>query len=319
MPKSKFLFIDWISPEYHNAFNDAFFNAIKAKDEEVIFFNNKCELKNQNVSYIIDSNNGRLARMFSVLKLVRKSKKPIFFLSYDWLFIIPLLFFKNSFYVFEHNTTPYKNEKIKLLIQKIFLKKLIRLAQFPQQKLRLDEINQKAHFLGSPLQSFNDRNDLNSKEYILVPSDRISKDCIAIINEYSKKYNFLIRSSALRIAKINASNLDHSTSIVDWFDIQNKHANIKSIFIATDDSIRGSGWFNEAISRGIPILFLKKNMSEVFSRTFPGYNYKLIQSVKDFDIAIKDLKILNSSESKLIIESFNNDFQKRFNSITSIL
>lgn len=134
-----------------------------------------------------------------------------------------------------------------------------------------------------------------------------------------KNIIFLIRSSALRIAKINASNLDSSTSIVDWFDIQNKHANIKSIFIATDDSIRGSGWFNEAISRGIPILFLKKNMSEVFSRTFPGYNYKLIQSVKDFDIAIKDLKILNSSESRLIIESFNNDFQKRFNSITSIL
>ena len=318
MPKSNFLYIDWISSEYHNSFNDAFFNALKTKNNEVIFFNSKCELKNQKVSYINDLNNSRVARLFSVIKLVKKSNKPIFFLSYDWLLIIPLLFFKRNFYAFEHNTVPYRNEKLKLLLQKIFLKKLIRLTQFPQQTTRLHEINQKTHFIGSPLQSYKNEKNLNSKEYILIPSDRISKECLKLINICSKKCNLLIRSSALSNAQIDPNQLDSSISIVDWFDIQNNHSNIKSILIATDDNIRGSGWFNESISRGIPILFFEKNMSEIFKKTFPNYKYHLIQSIEEFDIAINDLESLNKTESMLTVENFNNDFRDRFNSIFSL-
>lgn len=318
MPKINFLFIDWISPEYHNAFNDAFFHALKTKDEDVVFFNSKCRLKNQKVSYINNLNNGRLARLFSIIKLVRESKNPIFFLSYDWLLIIPLLFFKKKIYAFEHNTVPHRNEKIKTFIQKIFLKKLIRITQFPQQTARLNEMNQQAYFLGSPLQSYKNEKNLNLKEYILIPSDRISKKSLKMINICSKKCNLILRSSALRNAKIDFNQLDSSISIVDWLDIQNKHSNIKSILIATDDNIRGSGWFNESISRGIPILFLQKNMSEIFNNTFPNYKYKLIQSVEDFDIAINNLKSLEKTESKLIIKKFNNGFRARFNSILNL-
>ena len=81
MHKNKFLFIDWISPEDHNGFNQAFFDAINVKNSSVVFFNKKCRLSNQNIKYIDKPQQGRFARMLSVYMLAIKSKKPIFFLK----------------------------------------------------------------------------------------------------------------------------------------------------------------------------------------------------------------------------------------------
>ena len=77
------------------------------------------------------------------------------------------------------------------------------------------------------------------------------------------KYNIVIRNSAILNAKINKMDLSPSIKVVEWLDIEDLHSNIEAILIATDDDIRGSGWFNEAISRGASIFFIYENMSNI--------------------------------------------------------
>jgi|TARA_B110000438_G_scaffold64797_1_gene65345 hypothetical protein len=312
MHRNKFLFIDWISPEYHNGFNQAFFDAINVKDSSIIFFNKKCTISNQNIKYVDKPHQGRLARMISVYIEAIKSKKPIFFLTYDHIYIIPLLLFKKDIFVFEHNTTPYRREKIKSIIQKIFLKKLNRFCQFEKQNERLLDINQKSSYIGSPLLKINNLNNIKSSKYIIIPSDRVSPDSIKVINDCAKKYNIVIRKSAIKNAKIDIKDLNPSVQIVEWFDLDGRHSNIEGILIATDDDIRGSGWFNEAVSRGVPILFMYRNISNIFASTFPGYSYALAKNANDLEEGISDFRRPSEQELSDIIINYNLKFSDRY-------
>ncbi|MDG2287150.1 MAG: hypothetical protein P8L43_00055 [Candidatus Marinimicrobia bacterium] len=312
MHRNKFLFIDWISPENHNGFNQAFFGAIDVKNASVIFFNKNCRVNNQNIKYIDKPKQGRFARMLSVYMLAIKSKKPIFFLTYDHLCIIPLLLFKKNIFVFEHNTTPYSHEKIKSIIQKIFLKKLNRFCQFPQQHERLLEIKQKSYYIGSPLLKINHINNTTNPKCIIIQSNRVSRNSVKVINDCAKKYNIVIRNSSLKGAKIDIKDLNPSIEVVEWLDVEEKHSNIEGILIATDDDLRGSGWFNEAISRGLCILFIYENMSNIFASTFPNYNYSVIKNAAEIEKGIGTFEKFSDEDLNNLIINYNNKFSDRY-------
>tara|TARA_B100001741_G_C16554241_1_gene601465 strand:+ start:5502 stop:6446 length:945 start_codon:yes stop_codon:yes gene_type:complete len=310
MHKNKFLFIDWISPPNHNGFNQAFFDAIDIKNANVIFFNKNCKVSNQNIKYINKPKQSRFARMLSVYILAIKSKEPIFFLTYDHLYIIPLLLFKKNIFAFEHNTTPYSHEKIKSIIQKIFLKKLNRFCQFAQQHKRLLELKQKSYYIGSPLLRMNNNN--TSPGYIIIPSNRVSPNSVKMINDCARNHKILIRKSAIEIANINKKDLNPNVQIVEWLDVDGMHNRIEGILISTDDSLRGSGWFNEAISRGIPIFFLYENMSKIFSSTFPDYKYSVVKNEHDIKDGIERFEKFSEKILENMIIKYNADFSERF-------
>ena len=312
MHKNKFLFIDWISPPNHNGFNQAFFDALGIKKASVIFFNKNCRVNNQNIKYIDKPKQGRFSRMLSVYMLAIKSKKPIFFLTYDHLCIIPLLLFKKNIFVFEHNTTPYSHEKIKSIIQRIFLKKLKRFCQFPEQHRRLLDIKQKSYYIGSPLLKINHFKNIKNPKCIIVPSNRVSRNSLKVINDCANKYNIVIRNSAILNAKINKMDLSPSIKVVEWLDIEDLHSNIEAILIATDDDIRGSGWFNEAISRGASIFFIYENMSKIFASTFPGYNYKVIKNSNDIKNGKNVFKHFSKKDLDDLILHYNMKFSDRY-------
>ncbi len=312
MHKNKFLFIDWISPANHNGFNQAFFDAINVKNASVVFFNKKCKVNNQNIKYIDKPQQGRFARMLSVYILAIKSKKPIFFLTYDHLYIIPLLLFKKNIFAFEHNTTPYSYEKIKSIIQKIFLKKLNRFCQFPEQHQRLLNIKQKSYYIGSPLLKINHTNNSTNSKCIIIPSNRVSRNSVKVINACANKYNIVIRNSALKSAKIDIKELHPSIEVVEWLDIEERHSNIEGILIATDDDLRGSGWFNEAISRGLCILFIYENMSNIFASTFPNYSYSVIKNAGDIEKGIGAFAKFSEKNLNNLIINYNTKFSDRY-------
>ena len=318
MHKNNFLFIDWISPPNHNGFNQAFFDTIDVKNADVILFNKNCQISNQNIKYIDKPKQGRFARMLSVYILAIKSKKPIFFLTYDHLCIIPLLLFKKNIFAFEHNTTPYGHEKIKSIIQKIFLKKLNRFCQFPQQHERLLEIRQKSYYIGSPLLKINHTKNNENPKCIIVPSNRVNRNSLKVINDCAKNYNIVIRNSALKSAKINKKDLNPSIEVVEWLDIENKHSNIEGILIATDDDLRGSGWFNEAISRGVCILFIYENMSNIFASTFPNYKFRLVKNAEDVQKGICEFEKFSDKNQDNLIVSYNNKLLERYENFRNI-
>ena len=312
MHKNKFLFIDWISPPNHNGFNQAFFDAIDSKNASVILFNKNCKVSNQHIKYIDKPKQGRFSRMLYVYILAIKSKKPIFFLTYDHLCIIPLLLFKKNIFAFEHNTTPYSHEKIKSIIQKIFLKKLNRFCQFPEQHKRLLDLKQKSYYIGSPLLKINHtKNNINPK-CIIVPSNRVNRNSLRVINDCAKKYNIVIRNSALKSAKINKKDLNPSIQVVEWLDIENEHSNIEGILIATDDDLRGSGWFNEAISRGLCIFFVYENMSNIFASTFPNYKFSLVKNAEDIKKGIDTFENFSDNNMDNLVVSYNNEVSERY-------
>jgi len=136
-----------------------------------------------------------------------------------------------------------------------------------------------------------------------------------VINDCAKKYNIVIRNSALKSAKINKKDLNPSIEVVEWLDVEEKHSNIEGILIATDDDLRGSGWFNEAISRGLCIFFIYKNMSNIFASTFPNYNYSVIKNAEDIEKGISAFAKFSEKDINNLIINYNNKFSDRYESV----
>ena len=133
-----------------------------------------------------------------------------------------------------------------------------------------------------------------------------------MINDCSEKYNIVIRNSSFKGAKIDIKDLNPSIEVVEWLDIEGKHSNIEGILIATDDDIRGSGWFNEAISRGVCILFIYENMSKIFASTFPNYNYSVINNAEDIENGINAFAKLSEQDLDNMIINYNTKFSDRY-------
>ncbi len=310
----KFLYVDWMSTRGHNAFNEAFFFALGIKDQNVIFFDKCCTLKNQKCEYVKLFSKNRVFHALVVYWKVLFSKGPIFFLTYDHFFIIPLLFFRKDFYCFEHNTTPSKDEKLKSWVQKIFLKKLRRCSQSIHGKKRLMELNQNSSYLGIPLFEPIPRTPKvkSVKPCILVPSNRLNKDWLKKIVAFSVPIDIFIRKSAVK--NMNLDNIDISPNVkfVDWFNLQDEHSNFIAIYDVTRDNIRGSGWFNEAISRGVSICFATDQTRDLFKSAFPNYPHDMVRSESELKSVIEDRELISSEKVIEYITDMNLQFRTNF-------
>ena len=268
----------------------------------------------ENVNNILLKNGGkRFHRFLSVLKIIRKCNgENIFLLTYDPIFIIFLQFFKKNIYVYEHNTTPEDVHSKKAVWQKIFYVRIIRFTQYPGQLSILKSLNQKSYHIGSPL-IYNRRSkfDLKKRDTILIPSFRLSTNEITSILPFLRKERILLKKiEGVKHSFLKGYNLE----LRDYIDLKKNISRIFGVLITNKSKIRGTGWFNEAIGYGIPIIITNENARHLFEATFPKYPYifiKLVTSRKNFFTQISDI---GNFSNEVYIKKYNFNFKKLLSS-----
>lgn len=298
------LFVDWQSTDYHACFNNAIFNSFGSKNNDLIVFSKKLLLASQNSTYIKSSKN-RIKRALRIFVLCWKHRKrPIFFLTYDPLFIVPLQLFLKIIYTYEHNTTPEKSRKNKhALFQKLFYWSIIRFTQYPTQTKILKTLNQKCRYAGSPLEISSQEIRREDLSLYIVPSDRIEESEIKKLEDFAGNSDVILRSK--RFSNEQLEDLKQKLNIVpvDWIDLDRCLKHAKGIVITISSQTRGSGWFNESIKYGIPIVITNESVQELFEMTFPDYPYLKAQQGLDDQKLEKHIQDINYEfRSKYIIQ-----------------
>ena len=310
------IYIDWISPSDHRSFNESFFKIVSEKNDVCFVFDKKLVI-NDIETIFINQNKGRLKRFLCVLSLCVKYRADnLFFVTYDPFFIVFLSLLRLDISVFEHNTTPETINLSKHSIwQFLFLGRIKRLAQFRGQFEILKKLNQKVFYIGSPLRIIKKTNGKckSSSNYYLAPSYRIDLD------ELSR----IIPSLGIRKVLVKKAAFDNSENAhIDKFRrmiipkphiTENDINNAKGIIITLQSDIRGTGWFNEAIGRGIPLLLSNKKIISVFIKTFPNHPFIDISNLADNKQGINpEMLNTNMSDHMAYILFSNIAFKRKF-------
>jgi hypothetical protein len=278
------IYIDWISPGDHRSFNESFFKIVGEKNDVCFVFDKKLVINDVDTIFI-NQNKGRLKRFLCVLSLcVKYRAEKFFFVTYDPFFIVFLSLLRLDISVFEHNTTPETTNLSKHSIwQLLFLGRFKRLAQFRGQFEILKKLNQKVFYIGSPLRIIKKTTGKckSSGNYYLAPSYRMDLDELLRIIPSLGISKVLVKKAAFDNSE-NAHIDKFRRMIIPKPHItENDINNAKGIIITLQSDIRGTGWFNEAIGRGIPLLLSNKKIISVFIKTFPNHPFIDISNLAD--------------------------------------
>lgn len=308
------IFIDWISTPDHANFNRAFFSAIDIKDSICCVFSEKLVIDEVKCRQL-KSKNTRISRALSVLRLCWKYRNEhIIFVTYDPIFLPLVIFTKNRFLVFEHNTTPETTRLSKHSVwQQIFFRNVLRMAQFQGQFEVLKELKQSTFFVGSPLLSINlekiyiDR----SEGYYIAPSYRASLKHLNRAAQFIQGNRVVVKKIVYdTLGNLNLNRI--TIEPVRHINLESDHQRMLGAIITLDSRVRGTGWFNDAIKYNIPIITANDNATYMFSEHFPNYpfiNLNRIHDQSDFDQKIRETLAFNPVE---YIRKHNSDFKKRF-------
>jgi hypothetical protein len=288
-------FIDWMSPKNHAEFNKSFFETLQVTNSELCVFEQELILENPKTTYIACSGK-RFSRAYKIMKICWKNRsKPIFLMSYDPVLVIFLQLFCKSLFAIEHNTTPEGKLYFKhALWQKLFFWRIMRFAQFPSQYKILKKLGQTCEQLGSPLRAGARKIDENSAPLYLAPSDRMMPEELYKVKNLIEGDEVIIRRSHFsegELAEIKANVNIMPQAYVDFDGILPA---LCAIIIAVPSNVRGSGWFNEAIKYGVPLIITNEGMQRVFEETFPGYPYidpKNVSTKEELQDSLLKLKI----------------------------
>jgi hypothetical protein len=310
------IYIDWLSPCDHRSFNKSFFQIVAEKTDVCFVFEKKLVIDDVDTIFI-HQNKGRLKRFLCVLSLCLKYRaENLFFVTYDPFFIVFLSLLRLDISVFEHNTTPETTKLSKHSIwQFLFLSRFNRLAQFKGQFEILKKLGQKVFYVGSPLRIVKKTNGncKSGSNYYLAPSYRMNLDELLRIIPSLGIRKVLVKKAAFDNSK-NAHNDKYRRIIIPKLIItENDINNAKGIIITLQSDIRGTGWFNEAIGRGIPLLLTNKNIISVFMKTFPNYPFIDVSDLAGIKQAIKFEKWDNNFiDPETYILKNNVTFKKKF-------
>jgi hypothetical protein len=242
--------------------------------------------------------------------------EKLFFVTYDPFFIVFLSLLMLDISVFEHNTTPETTNLSKHSIwQLLFLGRLKRLAQFRGQFEILKKLNQKVFYIGSPLRIIK-KTTVKSKscgDYYLAPSYRMDLDELSRIIPSLGIRKVLVKKAAFDNSENAHINKFRRMIIPKPHITENDISNAKGIIITLQSDIRGTGWFNEAIGRGIPLLLSNKKIISVFTKTFPNYPFIDISNLagsKQGVIAEKWKTIISDQMPYILVS--NKAFKRKF-------
>ena len=309
------IFIDWISPVNHMTFNRSVFASLNIEKSNYYIFSKELEIPCL-TNHVLAERHTRTARAMHVLRIIFKNrKKKIVLITYDPIFVIIGRLFARRLFVIEHNTTPEKPRFWKHAVwQFIFLRGLTRLALFKEQVPTLQKLKQKSIYLGIPIPVFKPSNpECNQDEkYYLLPGYRAEiKDLIPFVNIFSQSH-LMVK----RMTKIPSEVLDGHAVILKYFDfidIEKERHNIKAIIITGDMSTRISGWVNESLGYGIPILAANSQVEDAIENNFPRFPFvkaSLLAQGQDLNAMLNVTLASNNIKS---VVAHNKCFAKRFN------
>ena len=305
------IFIDWISPPNHKSFNIAFFsNLSKKRNHKIFIFSKSLLIKNINC-VVKKSKNNRFWRLLDVINICKSIRnKPIFFLTYDPIFLPLIWLFTKKIYTYEHNTVPEKIINKHAIFQFIFFKKITRYAQFKGQRNFLLKLKQNVIYLGSPLLNLKLGEKKTLDKYFIHPNTKADlnlyfpKKKLHIFNNYK-----IYCKNILLNKKLIQKNYLKKIFFVKHIKLDGYEQNILGIIISTNSYIRGSGWFNEAISRNIPIIILNKKTRKLFIETFPNYPHIFLDNIKNDSHLKNEIKKIKQFKSKKYLIKHNRKFR----------
>lgn len=282
--RQSLIVIDWISTPDHRLFNRAFFGCLQLNKTNCYVFAKELMIPEVRCLYLKSSDN-RFGRLLSIIRLIRTLKnKKILFLTYDPLLLPIITLFKRELYVYEHNTTPEYGLSKHFLFQKLFFsRRIVRLCQYLPQLERLSEITSSAVYLGSPVRLF--------KKHIfgepdsawaptgvhLAPSYRADLSAIEKFSELFKETT-IIAKNAVAYTINNSSHDKIKWKFLKRVDFIYEGLEVDSVLVSVSSSLRGTGWFNDAIGYNVPIIIFNKDTKSLFTETFPGFPFVFVDS-----------------------------------------
>ena len=308
------IYIDWISESEHANFNRAFFSIVPSLDAQLYVFNPGLEL-GAVACTVLSRSGGRLARAFRVLKVcVQNHRRGIIFLTYDPIFLPLAVLLGQVVGAYEHNTTPESTSLSKhVLWQQLFLRRVVRFAQFPPQLRILEELGQNGVYIGSPILLPKADMGMVAKDGLpgvyIVPSYRASLGDLQVVAP-------LIAGQKVLVKKVDTSGhlsvhgLD--LEFVDYFDLQKYRGGILGIIVTVQSRSRATGWCNDAIAMGLPIIITNANARELFEEVFPGYPYVNALEFSDPDAFEAKRRVVASFDSRQYVIEHNKHIGERF-------
>ena len=305
--------IDWWSPEPHAQFNRNFYPLLIGVSEIYVF--NSALSTSCGKSIVKKGSKNRILRALSVLKICwnhRHSK--IMFTSYDDIFLPLTQLFVKSIFCYEHNTTPEFPTRNKHAIwQKLTFYRIWRLCQSVSQLNILREMGQRAVWLGLPISKAVNLT-INAVEPVFMFcseqfSGREAESLIPLL--YGK---IIAKKSLGLIGEIRIP--EHlQIDFVDRITIPADFLTTEAMVIALDSSVRGTGWYNEAIAFGIPIIITSVGQQNVFETTYPGYPFirgNTLTSMDDLKTRIANIKSFDHAN---YVKDYMKDIRLRLESI----
>lgn len=313
-PLGSMVYVDWISASEHANFNRAFFSVIPLVSARLYVFNPHLELTAVACTVLSDCG-GRLARFLSVLRVcVQNRHSRVILLTYDPILLPLVTMLGNVVGVYEHNTTPERASLSKHVVwQRLFLRRVVRFAQFPPQLRILQALGQKGVYIGSPiippaaLEAGLAAKDGLPGVYI-VPSYRASLGDLQVVAP-------LVAGQKVLAKKVGVG--DHISvhglelEMIDYFDLKKYRAGILGIIVTVQSRIRATGWYNDAIAMGLPIIITNSNARELFEEIFPGYPYVNALEFSDAEAFEARRRIVASFDSQQYVIEHNRRIGQR--------
>jgi hypothetical protein len=293
--------IDWISTPFHRSFNRSFFRVSRISPYSQFYvFDRELVDEHPRTTYS-PPQIGRLARLQQVLRLCWLHRdKPILLLTYDPLCLPAVLALKGRVAVFEHNTVPENGLLSKHGVwQACLYRRCLRLAQYPEQANVLRRLRSRTAYVGSPLRINTIHNRHPQIDALLTPSHRLHADELIRIAPSIGHRSLIVKRSALSdSARLSLSSY-YRLEEVEQIDMDRHLAPSRGVLISVVSAVRGSGWFNESIGRGVPLIISDPGARALFRETFPEYpfvNPDEIARPDNLDAALNDLRAFDFSD-----------------------
>jgi hypothetical protein len=224
----------------------------------------------------LERENSRLKSALKVLSLIRETEQSVLLITYDPLLILLLKPVSNRVYLYEHNTVPESFLSKHALLQWVFLRKFTRLTQYPIQIEPLQRLAQDAIYIGSPLNHPTSRTVSNPKNslshVILAPGSRANVNALNAFEDILINF-FIYAKASEKIPELTGTKLTINYQNYLNFPTNKNNWKVDAIIISSEGKYRGSGWFNDALSAGVPIIITSSDNKRIFNETFGKCNY----------------------------------------------
>lgn len=307
------IIIDWHSSEDHASFNESLLSGLELARTRLYVFSGKLfSSRHDNVLLTCEGN--RVTRAWAVFQICWANRSDsILFLTYDPVFVVPLRLFCSRLLVYEHNTTPEGPSLSKHAVwQRLFCRNLIRLAQFPSQMEVLVKLKQRCVYLGSPLKRDASKAAAGTPESFLAPSWRFQAGELLKIKHILGEREVLIKRGALSDESVLALQRDLLVTPLDWIDLGKVLPRTIAIVVTISSNTRGSGWFNEAIRFGVPLIITNRDVQEIFRKTFPQYPFVDPSEVRSPDELDALLRAIRAFPHDKYVDDYNRGLRGRF-------